>query len=84
MSPSSAPSQYDEKHRSVLKKIEKDRKDAQDVSGGGGGRGGGARLPYENDGSAHRKFLKNPLKSVRISFDWRGHSWIFTPKRYQI
>ena len=31
MSPSSAPSQYDEKHRSVLKKIEKDRKEAQEV-----------------------------------------------------
>lgn len=31
MSPSSAPSQYDEKHRSVLKKMEKDRKDAQEV-----------------------------------------------------
>lgn len=30
MSPSSAPSQYDEKHRSVLKKIEKDRKEAQE------------------------------------------------------
>ncbi|KAJ7380185.1 Coiled-coil domain-containing protein 13 [Desmophyllum pertusum] len=30
MSPSTAPSQYDEKHRSVLKKIEKDRKDAQE------------------------------------------------------
>ena len=32
MSPSSAPSQYDEKHRSVLKKMERDRKDAQEVS----------------------------------------------------
>ena len=31
MSPSSASSQYDEKHRSVLKKIEKDRKEAQEV-----------------------------------------------------
>ena len=31
MSPSTAPSQYDEKHRSVLKKIEKDRKEAQEV-----------------------------------------------------
>ena len=31
MSPSAAPSQYDEKHRSVLKKIEKDRKEAQEV-----------------------------------------------------
>ena len=31
MSPSSVPSQYDEKHRSVLKKIEKDRKEAQEV-----------------------------------------------------
>ncbi|XP_068715968.1 coiled-coil domain-containing protein 13-like [Montipora foliosa] len=29
-SPSSAPSQYDENHRSVLKKMEKDRKDAQE------------------------------------------------------
>ena len=31
MSPSTAASQYDEKHRSVLKKIEKDRKEAQEV-----------------------------------------------------
>lgn len=31
ISPSTAPSQYDEKHRSVLKKIEKDRKEAQEV-----------------------------------------------------
>ena len=31
MSPSTAPSQYDEKHRSVLKKIERDRKEAQEV-----------------------------------------------------
>ena len=30
-SPSSAPSQYDEKHRSALKKMEKDRKDAHEV-----------------------------------------------------
>ena len=31
MSPSTVASQYDEKHRSVLKKIEKDRKEAQEV-----------------------------------------------------
>lgn len=31
MSPSTAASQYDEKHRSVLKKIEKDRKEAHEV-----------------------------------------------------
>ena len=34
MGPSTAPSQYDEKHRSVLKRIEKDRKEAQEVRSG--------------------------------------------------
>ena len=40
-------------------------------------------LPYENDGGAHRKFSKTPLKGTRISFCGRGFEFIYTPKRYQ-
>ena len=62
MSPSTAPSQYDEKHRSVLKKIERDRKEAQEV------RKNVTPDEYQlRNGKKHTKG-KNPYKSVVEDF----------------
>ncbi|XP_015774238.1 PREDICTED: coiled-coil domain-containing protein 13-like isoform X2 [Acropora digitifera] len=74
-SPSSAPSQYDEKHRSALKKMEKDRKDAHEKTQSElvNLEQEHTKLQQKHDAAkARNKVLASELKGLKLKYK---HCW---------